>query len=61
MRAAGQTPRAGRLTRFLSPFIAELDTIVTPPECETSEDIDDVLRAFIDLAAQHKGMDLYFL
>lgn len=33
----------------------ELDTIVTPPTCETSEDIDDALRAFIDLAATHKG------
>lgn len=31
----------------------ELDSIVTP-ERGTHEDIDDVLRSFIDLAAQHK-------
>lgn len=31
----------------------ELDNIVTP-EHTTYEDIDDVLRSFIDLAAQHK-------
>jgi hypothetical protein len=31
----------------------ELDSIVTPDR-DTHEDIDDVLRSFIDLAAQHK-------
>jgi hypothetical protein len=31
----------------------ELDNIVTPDRA-TYEDIDDVLRSFIDLAAQHK-------
>lgn len=35
--------------------ITELDTIVTP-EHDTSEHIDDVLRAFIDLATRHKRM-----
>jgi len=33
--------------------LLELDTIVTP-ERDTYEHIDDVLRAFIDLAARHK-------
>jgi hypothetical protein len=34
-------------------WLLELDTIVTP-ERDTYEHIDDVLRAFIDLAARHK-------
>jgi hypothetical protein len=33
--------------------LLELDTIVTP-EHDSYEHIDDVLRAFIDLAARHK-------
>lgn len=34
-------------------FWLELDTIVTP-ERDSYEHIDDVLRAFIELAATHK-------
>ena len=36
----------------------ELDNIVAP-EHTTYEDIDDVLRSFIDLAAQHKRTSLF--
>jgi hypothetical protein len=41
------------LTGLLCFALLELDTIVTP-ERDTYEHIDDVLRAFIDLAARHK-------
>jgi hypothetical protein len=38
--------------------LIELDNIVTP-EHTTYEDIDDLLRSFIDLAAQHKRTSPY--
>ncbi|KAM0717682.1 hypothetical protein Q7P37_007534 [Cladosporium fusiforme] len=45
---------ASRALESEQQFWDELDAVVTPPECETSEHIDDVLRSFIDLAANHK-------
>jgi hypothetical protein len=41
------------LANWSASLCPELDTIVTP-EHDTYEHIDDVLRAFIDLAARHK-------
>lgn len=52
--AYGEDSQGTLLTKLDS---TELEDIVTP-ERDTHEDIDDVLRSFIDLAAQHKRTSL---
>ncbi|KAL1587208.1 hypothetical protein WHR41_04278 [Cladosporium halotolerans] len=56
--SAEEAEEASRALESEQAFWDELDTIVTP-EFETSEDIDDVLRAFLELATNHK--DEYLL